>query len=364
MVRFLEHFLWVALHPLSIFSPLRCHSTIHIRYMKEWQSQWRKKGSKSGPFIFAIASFACMLKKIFLQSRKTELYFNQALFWGFLSCEILFVPLGYSREIKTILNEIPVEDKQMLESLFYRLMNDDHLSYTLFGDKPVSSSGDFIITPLNNLLNGMDCGGIFWKNWGIWKKYKKIFPLTHYLFIEGPSKENMKAIFLINKSAFRNKVNQHIQLFQKTLGNKSITADILLKTIEDKNDLLYAIHENQMLYGILLGYGVHNSQLFSKREKLRPFIQPKQNMPLLIPKLSPQFSSITDEFNSYFSILLPFGDYSYSPLIMQPVHFVADPKHPETTALQKKYADLQSKISTIYAKGNFLEITLSQLTSE
>jgi hypothetical protein len=63
-------------------------------------------------------------------------------------------------------------------------------------------------------------------------------------------------------------------------------------------------------------------------------------------------------------VLCPFGDYKYSPLMIQSVHFVADHTHPETIALQQKYREQRGKISAIYAKGNFLEITLTQLTSD
>ncbi len=43
---------------------------------------------------------------------------------------------------------------------------------------------------------------------------------------------------------------------------------------------------------------------------------------------------------------------------------MVDPKHSETKALEKKYKKLRGKISAIYARGDFLEITLSKLTSE
>lgn len=51
-----------------------------------------------------------------------------------------------------------------------------------------------------------------------------------------------------------------------------------------------------------------------------------------------------------------------TPLSMiQSVLFSGDPHDTETIHLIKKYKDLQTQLSAIYANGHFLEITLSRL---
>lgn len=189
--------------------------------------------------------------------------------------------------------------------------------------------------------------------------------MTRYLLLEDKRSDKSNNIILINKKAFLKIVNQYLTVFRKILG-KNVTAKSLLKTIEENQQFDSVIKNNQMLKGILLGYGVHNSKLFAERHKLRQFLEPGRfvKIPLKIPNPSEGFDSLSAEFNSYFSVLKHFGDCGYSPVIINSVHFVADPNHPETIKLREKYRELRGEISAIYSKGDFLEITLSKLTSD
>ena len=83
---------------------------------------------------------------------------------------LIFPLTNFAQDIKDILSKIPSKDKQALERLFYWIMHNDHGNYTLFGEKPISLSGDFIITPIGNLIGGDRCGGIFWKILGSMEK--------------------------------------------------------------------------------------------------------------------------------------------------------------------------------------------------
>src|SRR5438552_19133076 len=98
---------------------------------------------------------------------------------------ILLLPsVLYAQDIKSILCQLSKHDKQELTELFHTLMDDDQYCYTLFGDKPVSLSGDYVVTPYEVTLSGRLPGGIFWKKWDTWKKNQKKFPIIQYLFIE------------------------------------------------------------------------------------------------------------------------------------------------------------------------------------
>jgi hypothetical protein len=221
----------------------------------------------------------------------------------------------------------------------------------LFGDKPVSLSGDFEVTPCENTLEGMRSGGIFWKKWEIWEKYKKLFPIKNYIIIKEQAnckKFKISNIIFINKKAFIKIINDNVKLFESVL-NTTIDPKIMLKNIEERKvSFRESINNNEMLWGILLGYGKHNASLYNKREHIGHNI-------LDIVDVSLKFSTIK---------LDSFGDHKYSPLLLGSVHFAADLDHSETKALEKKYRELRGKISAIYAKGNFLEITLTQLTSD
>lgn len=268
------------------------------------------------------------------------------------------------QNIREILSTIPEEDKEALYKLFYNLFNRNNFSYTLFGDKPMSLAAYFTSLfdddgmPLNKEIK-------FWNQWKIWKKYEKLFSFTHYFLIEGPDEKKAQEIYFINKKYFIDKINQNLHLFQECLG-ENITGASFLKKIEDNPRIFSLFNHHPLLLGILLDYGVHNAKLFNERNRLSPFVYRKTlpEIPLDIPNPSEGFSSLQEEFSSYFSVLTLFGDSKYSPLILHSVHFVADHNHPETIELQKKYRKMRGEISAIYSKGDFLEITLSKLTEK
>jgi hypothetical protein len=272
-----------------------------------------------------------------------------------------------AQDIKYILSTMPTEDKEALTRLFYWMMRNDNLSYTLFGNKPISLSGDFDVNSSENLKIEGRCSRRFWNYWQIWEKYEKNFQIQNYLLIKEKSitVSNVTNVVFINKKAFINIFNKHAKIFNKIL-NKHLTSDSLLKEIEDNRKFAPIIKNNEILWGILLGYGVHNAKLYDKKYKLERFIYfdelPK--IPLKKPSPSKSFSSIEEELDFIELKTEPFGEYGYSPIIQNAVHFMVNPEHPETKALEKKYQKLRSKISAIYAQGDFLEITLSKLTSK
>jgi hypothetical protein len=270
--------------------------------------------------------------------------------------------LGYGQDIHDILSTIPKNDKEAIHSLFASLVS-DHFAYTLFADKPVSLSGDFTITPMNNILCGFRCGSRFWNRWEVWDRYKHKFKLTNYVLIEEHSEisKNNSLVILINKKAFIETIKKHTRLFDNILG-KHIQAENLLKEIESKRvSFQSAINNNELLWGILLGYGKHNATLYAERDKFLNLKDLKKRtvVPLSVEKLN----KVDEKINSLNQQLQPFGEEHFFPLISDSVFFVADPEHPETKALEKKYSELRGRISAIYSKGDFLEITLSKLTS-
>jgi len=270
-----------------------------------------------------------------------------------------------NQSIREALDAMPKSEKENLERLFQDLFNRENFGYTLFGDKPMSLT-DYSTTSFDSDGIPSKSGLRFQKRWEVWKKYAHAFPMTSYLLIEDPRERgSSKEILFINKKCFIDKVNEHLDLFQEALG-ENITGVLLLKKIEDNHQFLSFFNDHQMLLGILLGYGKHNARLFAERHQISPFVYRKEfpKVPIKIPTPSEGFPSLQEEFNSYFSVLTLFGDPKYSPLVIHSVHFVADHKHPETISLQKKYRKMRGEISAIYAKGDFLEITLSKLTED
>lgn len=283
---------------------------------------------------------------------------------------LLLTDIIEAQDIKNILGELSEYDKESLDELFHIMMEKDHLIYTLFGDKPVSLSGDYIITPYEVTLSGIPSGGVFWKKWAVWKRFQKNISISRYLFIEEPAYDfkhtQMRFIFFINKKAFIEIVNQNIQVFRDVLGD-SISAHELLEKMQTEHAFMKILKGNEVLLGILLGYGESNAKLFTRRKKLKNFISAR-TLPIFPEKRplpSTGFSSIEEEEEFLSRQLRPFSPCDRRPWIFLPVQFAADPNHKETQLIQQKYFVLRNKISGLYIENkNFLEFILLQLTSD
>lgn len=129
-------------------------------------------------------------------------------------------------------------------------------------------------------------------------------------------------------------LNNNLSIFEKIL-NKTIEPNNFLALIE-KGEISFSesIQNNEILLGICLGYGENNSILYYLRNKILQ--------------------------NNYLDF---FGDYNYSLMRINSLHFIANHQLEETKKLKTKYQNLRAKISEIYSRGEFLEITLSQLSS-
>jgi hypothetical protein len=203
-------------------------------------------------------------------------------------------------------------------------------------------------TPWENIVERVnDRDELFWKNWRIWEKYQDHFPLKNYLLIKEKSRNpKITNIILINKKEFVKIVNRNQRLFETILGDKISPIDMVHKIETGKVTFIDSINNHQALWGILLGYGKRNAMLYNQRE--RNYLN---------------CLALSDAALKHLTIKLEgCGDHHYSPLIMGSVYFAGDTYHPETRALQRKYKQLRENISLIYSQGDFLEISLSQLT--
>jgi hypothetical protein len=253
-----------------------------------------------------------------------------------LLCILLKIHLIQATNVKQMIENIPLEDRKELEGLFYNLINDQPFSYTLFGDKPVSIASYFRVTPWENFIELGQCDGIVLKKWKIWEKYKNQFPFkNYYMFKENSS--NFEEIILMNKKEFLKTLVNHLDIFEKILGKKIDPEEFLRKIGQGKISFYDSIQSNEILLGIFFGYGKYNPILFSQRNKI-----------------------LKDNGLN----VIGYDDGHSLQRIGSSIHFIGDLNHPETKALQRKYQKFRGKISAIYAKGNFLEITLSKLISD
>lgn len=261
------------------------------------------------------------------------------------------------------LNNIPEQDKKDLEELFSYFIQRTTFSYTLFGDKPASwfviSLPEFPkIKSFKRIIYGQTEQIPLWSRWQTWKQYENKFPLKKYILIEEDDHKLpfRKDIFLINKQHFIKTVNQHIDIFHVAL-NRKISGEGLLQEMEHKSSFRSVLLNSDLLLGILLGFGEHNSVLYQQRENLSLLYQKYEP---ILSQDAPLFKKLENKMKVLTEILQPVGESRF--IKVGTVQFVADLNSPQTHFLVDKYKDMREKICSLYLNGKLLDITLMYLT--
>lgn len=142
---------------------------------------------------------------------------------------------------------------RIVEKLFFR----DNFIYTFHRLKPVSYAICTKPSDWKEVLNSNS-------NYYAWIKLKDCALNEEFLFLEEPSlySEHDIAIFFIHKHEFLECVNAHLILFKKYLGADFDPSDLLKKLISKQITLRKSIKNNEILLGILLGYGELNSTFY------------------------------------------------------------------------------------------------------
>ena len=162
--------------------------------------------------------------------------------------------------------KIPIDDYRVLEKFFDYLIHYTTIGYTLCGEKPVAieTLPSLAKIPPNysvKILAEYEGYSILWKGLETWNQYSDRFPSEEFAFI---FVEDFNTIVFLNKKNTIDIVEQNLELFQKKLGAKFTSNDILLHICDDSRKQ-YIITSDQILLGILLGYGTNNSRAFSNK---------------------------------------------------------------------------------------------------
>lgn len=239
-----------------------------------------------------------------------------------------------SDPVGTLLADMPAEDQQSLELLFSGLLRRGDFGYGFVG-KPVCLSAYFTIPPDQNRMEGDLGAGLFWKQWKVWEKYRKQLPMQRFLLLKEPgSVKNTELIILINKISFVNAIIKNQELFDSILKRRVDPYELLRELEVGEQTLKTSINNNDLLWAVLLDYGIHNGLFYCHRGKLLKL-----------------------------NCLKGLSERPFSLQRIESLSFMVDPSHKETEKLKNKYALLRERLSVIYAKGDFLNITLSQLAA-
>lgn len=277
---------------------------------------------------------------------------------------------GSSKIIK-VLKTFPKDEREVLELFFFEL-NRSGSAYVLFGNKPMSICSfmeldDSRRDPLTSILD------LSWKlrlsnlrmNRGleVWKKYKHLFTSSKFFLLEN-REQDWVTMVTIHKRNFLKKVEEHIDLFKAVLGTHMTPVILLKQCLNSDNIIGNVLKNNDALLGILLGFGRHNAQLFSRRTQIEEGKEFRR-IPLTNKPLTPShgFSTLEEERQHINGVLRRFSECDTcdcNSLCFAWPGFMVDPNHPETQQLRKEYKKQCEKIIDKYKKGDFLEVTLKQ----
>ena len=165
-----------------------------------------------------------------------------------------------------------------------------------------------------------------------------------------PTSGYTRDIIVINKPAFVQIVNKNLDLFHKRLGNKTNGEQLLNEIEEGRLVLSDVLQEDELLWGILLGFGRHNATLYARREEI-------VNNSLL---LSEGFQTMDEELEYVQDHLTGFSHEYLIDLVPLPL-FMSDSSHAETKELKRKYQKVQERICDIYRTPDFLDHVLKRL---
>lgn len=257
--------------------------------------------------------------------------------------------------------EISSEECEWMTKFFKDLLFEEEGAFTLFGDKPIVVSLLYYYTeeefrtfyealPEAAKKNTQMTKYDFAENWSKWEKMKDRFPIYNYLFAKRCFSEDKKIYygFFVNIVETALALQENYEDFRRVVGYDFHPFDEVF-TIKDENSIFWkTVLKNHALQGILFGFGKKNSYLFQwmvekyDQDSNKEFIQ--NYLLAQISDKSPQYGTASiDNFS-----LPVFRHYSSE----------------ENDQLLMKYHHQRKRIKLLYKKENFLEATLSKLTSK
>jgi FKBP-type peptidyl-prolyl cis-trans isomerase len=281
-----------------------------------------------------------------------------------------FFPLFGSEAIKAYLQTLSQQERILLDDFLRKIVTSPN-GFVLYGDKPMALYSYYYWTGCEPDASEDDVSLI---------KGKELF---QGLNIAPYNKEHTLLIFnssnycnfvCINRKAFIKTVDENISLFRYVLGPLLTSESLLQELIDAKDDFYAVLKDDNVLLGILFGYGTQNALLVSRQESICydcvddreeefPFIswRTKINSSSLpkgkTKRPSLGFSTLIEEANAIVSQL----SYSHHDRPIDPCQIpffgcVADSK--ETQELLATYKANQSEIIKALKQQNFLEKTM------
>ncbi|MEX1012818.1 MAG: hypothetical protein WD595_05665 [Waddliaceae bacterium] len=290
--------------------------------------------------------------------------------------------------VKDRLSQIPKEDQQKLERLFRYLICNEHMGYTLWGNKPITANEFSSGFCPAHLFSPFPHSAKLKSSMSTWKKYSHLFPIKNFIFSDRmfqleTTEEWFYEVYLINKKLCDELYKKYPEIFSDGLS-------------PEENLIRHKGNGYQKL-GLLFGYGLHNTDSYIKMCELQDCIS---HLPMPPKKSSQSIEAIqrSNLFEFKFKTLditdpdtpviknpecidqalivenylkmekqwISFSSYR-SENRLNPVRLPvlkADKEHEETKRLFDDYSKTRAQLFHILKQPNFLEIVLDKLCEE
>lgn len=284
--------------------------------------------------------------------------------------------LQADENVKTFVQGLDLPQQKLLDRFFRILVKDSFSGYVLYGDKPISIEAYSLSLDTGALTGSSDEEPVLIKGLELWQDFNLSVTDKNYFFLT-LNDHGYRHFLCINRKAFIQAVNDNLTLFQYVLG-PTLTAESLLDELIRKKDQFYQVLKNDnVLLGVLLGYGKQNALLISREECLSdafasdqiedfPLISRKDRMQKhVLPNIQLKRPSIgnwslAEEIEAIKKravvsrSLRPFDSYKIP-------YFGCEPESEETKALLSIYEKNREEIIKVFESDHFLEKTLNKL---
>lgn len=175
---------------------------------------------------------------------------------------------AFSGVVENGLSKVSFEDKCSMKEFVKLNFLWHQIANVIFCDNRPCCLASGFVQPSDAFIG---CG-LWIKGFEAFKKNEWLFPHPNFLFISRAQKDpdgcQTVDLFIINKRALRKCFDKYLFVFKEILGDQC-TFDWFLTKLQEKNDVTQVIQGNQMLLGILLGYGYESSKAFQKHSEKR-----------------------------------------------------------------------------------------------
>jgi hypothetical protein len=299
-----------------------------------------------------------------------------------IGCSLLFFPRWVRQEqnLRQKLQTIPFEERCYLEVFFRTLISEEGGCYVLFGDKPAAMMvyEDRKTLQLSASLRGSLTSFSKEKlGFKAWQKYQHLFPFESYVIVNTRAfnTATSEAVFLIHKERLLMALSQNFTEFEKEFPEFKTPKCLLNAMIEDSSVLHQVCFEHVLLLGIILGFGKDNAMLFERERELENFLFPQQffvprryietPLTLLVPQSG--FTTLEAELEAIKAkgdgVINPDDESVINWTLHYPLGFLVDTTKTDLRKLRAKCKQQRIKATRAYDKGDFLETTLRELTS-